>query len=75
MKNCEGCKCANCVRNFNLYMSTTGSCHDLCCDICDEGLFGVAFCTQHLTLTELNTMVELVKKGLTYSEAYAIIKA
>ena len=75
MKNCKECKCANCVRNANICSNTPTSCPGCFCEFCGEDDFSVNFCNQHLTLKEVNLMVELVKQGLTNDEAYAIIKA
>jgi hypothetical protein len=34
----------------------------------------VCFCNQHLTIEEVDRMVDLIKKGFTYEEARAIIR-
>lgn len=75
MKNCKDCKCATCVRNSNICLNTPTPCAGCFCEFCGADDFSVQFCNQHLTIDEVNLMVELVKKGLTHDEAYAIIKA
>ena len=74
MKKCKGCKCANCVYNSNVCLNTPKPCQDNCCDICNGYSMCVNWCSGHLTLKEVNKIMELMKKGLTFEEAHAIIR-
>lgn len=69
------CKCATCVHNANIYENTPTPCLGVGCDICENEDMEIYFCNQHLTIEEVDRMVDLIKKGLTYEEAYAIIRA
>ncbi len=75
MKKCKDCKCANCVRNENICLNTPTPCIGCFCDICEGSDMAVYYCNNHLTLKEVEYMGKLIKNGLTYEEAYAIIKA
>lgn len=70
----KNCKCATCAHNANIYENTPTPCLGADCDICENEDMEVCFCSQHLTIEEVDKMVDLIKKGLTYEEAYAIIE-
>ena len=75
MKKCEGCKCANCVRNIEVCSNTPTPCVGCMCDLCKREEFAVYYCNKHLTIEEVEYIGKLLRNGLTIEEAFAIIKA
>ena len=56
-KSCEKhCECADCVLNANYAVNTPKPC-PVDCDICSCHDMAVAFCNQHLTISEVNKMI------------------
>ena len=72
MMKCN-CKCATCVRNPNIYENTPNPCEVCMCGMCESEDMCIQFCSGHVTIEEIDKMVELIKKGLTMEEAHAII--
>ena len=70
----KNCKCATCVHNANIYENTPTPCLGTDCGICENEDMEICFCSQHLTIEEVDKMIDLIKKGLTYEEAYVIIE-
>lgn len=58
-ENCNKCcLCATCVRNKEYAVNTPNPCFGADCDICHGHDMKVIFCNQHLTIKDLNAIID-----------------
>lgn len=58
-ENCNKCcLCATCVRNKEYAVNTPNPCFGADCDICQGHDMKVIFCNQHLTIKDLNAIID-----------------
>ena len=63
-ENCNKyCLCATCVRNKEYAINTPNPCFGADCDICHGHDMKVIFCNQHLTIKDLDAIIES-RKGV-----------
>lgn len=60
---CKDCLCGNCVRNPHYCVNTPDPCIGADCDICEGNDCLVWFCNHHLTIEEVNAIIEEKKRG------------
>lgn len=54
---CTECLCATCVRNAKYAINTPHPCFYAMCDVCEDGDMNTCFCNHHLTIEDVNLML------------------